>query len=145
MKCPYCRKDKLIVLEDKRTYECQRCKYQFEVSRITLFIEKIFSFPLSSIIYSTAIAGLDYLIAYYTQQIVKTSFGAYYAFVLMASGIVIGLFYYTIIYRKSQNSFLISRKRNVIEKIMELAPLVKVSILLLVATLAATIYYGVTQ
>ena len=145
MKCPYCRKDKLIMLEDKRTCECQRCKYQFEVSRFTLFIDKIFSFPLSSIIYSTAIAGLDYLIAYYTQQIVNTSFGAYYTFILMASGIVIGLFYYTIIYRKSQNAFLISRKRNVIEKIIELAPLVKVSILLLVATLAATIYYGVTQ
>jgi hypothetical protein len=133
------------VLEDKRTCECQRCKYQFEVSRFTFFIDKIFSFPFSSIIYSTAIAGLDYLIAYYTQQIVNTSFGAYYTFVLMASGIVIGLFYYTIIYRKSQDSFLISRKRNVIEKIVELAPLVKVSILLLVATLAATIYYGVTQ
>ena len=145
MKCPYCKKDKLIVLEDKRTCECQRCKYQFEVSRITLFIEKKFSFPFSSIIYSTAIAGLDYLIAYYTQQIVKTTFGAYYTFVLLTSGILVGLFYYTIIYRKSQNAFLISRKRNIIEKIMEIAPLVKVSILLLVATLVATIYYGVTQ
>ena len=145
MKCPYCKKDKLIVLEDKRTCECQRCKYQFEVSRITLFFEKIFSFPFSSIIYSTAIAGLDYLIAYHTQQIVKTTFGAYYTFVLLTSGILIGLFYYIIIYRKSQNAFLISRKRNVVEKIMELAPLVKVSILLLIATLVATIYYGVTQ
>ena len=138
MLCPYCGYKKAKnSKENRRKFLCPRCDYQFEKSISEVALEMILSVPFCSIIYSPLILGLNYVIARYTypEQSVVT-LGIFYSFhILMSAFVVLVILYITSGTKKSIILFEPKKKSGFFERLKEVSPLAKITLILFLASI----------
>ena len=138
MLCPYCSYLKAKnTKESIRKFSCPRCDYQFEKSIGEVGLHKILSVPFSSILYSPLILGLNFVIAKYTfpEESIVT-LGIFYTFhILMSAFVVLVILYITRGRRESIILFESKKKRSFNEILNDISPLVKITIILLLASI----------
>ncbi|MCG3221243.1 MAG: hypothetical protein H7641_07670 [Candidatus Heimdallarchaeota archaeon] len=138
MLCPYCGYLKAKnTKENIRKFSCPRCDYQFEKSIGEVVLEKILSIPFSSVIYSPIILGLNFVIAKYTfpEESVVT-LGIFYTFnILMSAFVVLSILYITRGRKASIMLFERKKKRSFFEALNDASPLVKITIILFLASI----------
>jgi hypothetical protein len=144
MNCPYCGYSKLNRVEDKRReFTCRRCDYLFEVSTSDIVLDKIFSVPFCSLIYTPAILTIGYYIArrsYNSYQLNLQpdswvlSFGFFISFHYVLIAFIL-LFILLISRNRKKSIFLfeIKEEKAFLTRIMDISPLTKISVMLFVA------------
>jgi len=138
MLCPYCGYLRAKnTKENIRKFSCPRCDYQFEKSIGEVVLEKILSVPVSSIIYSPLILGLNFVIARYTfPEESLVSLGIFYSFhILMSAFVVLSILYITRGRKSSIMLFESKKERSLIEFLNDVSPLAKISVILLLASI----------
>lgn len=144
MKCPYCGYTKTVNKEGKmRVFTCPRCDYLFEEPLGKVLLEKVLSVPFSSLIYTPILLVINY----YLTQLIYTdnsplSSGALMMFLILLTAFVL-LFILYITTGRSTRIFIVkpTENRNLIKKLLEINPLVKMSVFLIIASIFAGIYF----
>ncbi len=137
MKCPYCgylkpkRKKNAF-----RMHTCPRCDYQFEASTGEVILDKVLSVPFSSVLYTPIIITINYFIAYWSYDGGILDFGMFVSFHILMSIVTI-LFILYVTTRGSNQIFILKKRsgNNIIEKIKNVSPLIKISVYLGIATI----------
>ena len=144
MKCPYCGFTKTVNKDDDiRLFTCPRCNYQFKESLGRVILEKILSVPFCSIIYTPILLVIIY---YITQAIYKEtsplSYGALLMFFILLTAFIL-LFTFYITTGRSSRVFIVkpAENRSFFQQLMDLNSLIKISILLIVSSIFAGIYF----
>ncbi len=134
MKCPYCGYLKPTRKKGSpRMYTCPRCEYLFEVPTGEVILDRILSIPFSSIIYAPLILTINYFVAHFTYSEGIFSFGMLLAFhVLMSMFTILFILYITT--RGSDQIFILkSSSKNLFQRIKDISPLIKITVLLGIA------------
>lgn len=138
MRCPYCNYAKARPKEDEPfIYQCPRCKYVFEVSPTEQLLEKLFSIPFSSVLYSLVILGLIFLIAWFgtinSRELLRNTFVGLVLFVALS----LLVFYFTATRRK-RGILLVVPKEPWIKQLLSISPILKMVFIFLVVAIGVS-------
>jgi len=146
MICPYCGYSKPKNADGKkREFTCPRCDYLFEVSMVQVIMDKIFSVPFSSLIYTPIILLMGYYIAKrsYTSYLSNLrpdswvlSFGFFISFhYILVAFILLFILFISRNRKKSIFLFEIHEDKTFITKMKDISPLIKMILMLFISAL----------